>query len=100
MRRQTASHCAFAKLGPQTGDYAPGSSNVGEVALSTVTVYVCLMFLNTSSAGCGGGAPLYCAFAKWGFKPTSSRRRLEGSLFDMITVESGMCSVLGGVSRV
>ena len=49
MRRQTASHCAFAKMGPQTGECAPGPSIVGEVPFSTVNVYVYLMFVNAST---------------------------------------------------
>ena len=57
MRRQTASHCAFAKMGPRIGEYASGPSNIGEVSFSTATVYVCSMFVNASSVGCGGRAP-------------------------------------------
>ena len=38
-------------IGPQTGEYAPGSSNIGEVASFTVAVYVELMFVNASSVG-------------------------------------------------
>ena len=64
MRHQTASHCAFAKLGPQTSEYTPGPSNIGEVALSTVILYVCLMFVNASRAGCGGELPRITYFAE------------------------------------
>ena len=46
MRRRTASRVVFAKLGLQSGEHAPGPSNIGEVALSIVTVYICLMFVN------------------------------------------------------
>ena len=35
----------------------PGASNIGELPLSTVTVYACLMFANASKVGCGGKAP-------------------------------------------
>ena len=33
MRRYGALHCVFAKMGPQTGEFAPGPSNIGKVAV-------------------------------------------------------------------
>ena len=38
MRPRTDPHCAFAKWGPRIGEYASGPSNLGAVALSTVTL--------------------------------------------------------------
>ena len=81
MRHQTASHWAFAKLGPQTSEYTPGPSNIGEVALSTVALYVCLMFVNASSVVCGGTAPCIAHSQNRALKPTSSPRRLKDSWF-------------------
>jgi hypothetical protein len=81
MRPRNALHCVFAKLGPQTGEYAPGPSNIGEVALSAMDVYACLMFVNTSSVGCGGRAPCIAYSQNRPLKPTSSRRRLKDSRF-------------------
>jgi len=69
------------KTGPRIGEYASGPSNIGEVAFSTVTVYVCLMFVNASSVGCGGMAPCFAHSQNRALKPTSSRRRLEDSRF-------------------
>ena len=57
MRLYGASRCVFAKLGPQTGEYTPGPSNICEVASSTVIVYACLVFVSASRAGCGGKRP-------------------------------------------
>ena len=52
-------------IGPQTGEYAPGSSNISEVGSFTVAVYAELMFVNACSVGGGGRAPqVHCAFAK------------------------------------
>ena len=39
MRRYGALHCVFAKMGPQTGEFTPGPSDIGKVALSTVPIY-------------------------------------------------------------
>ena len=65
-------------IGPQTNEYAPESSNIGEVASFTVAVYVELMFVNASSVGGGGRAPCIAHSQKnRALKPTSSRRRLE-----------------------
>ena len=81
MQRQSASHCAFAKLGPHSGEYAPGPSKVGEVASSTVTVYFRLMFVNASSVGCGGGMARIVYFVELGLDSAISLCHLEDSLF-------------------
>ena len=71
----------FRKMGPRIGEYAPGPSNIGEVAASNVTVYVCLMFMKTSSVGCGGCAPRIAYSQNRALKPTSSPRSLKDSRF-------------------
>ena len=78
MRRYGALHCVFAKMGPQTGEFTPGPSNIDKVALSTVTAYVCLMFVD---AICGGRAPCIAYSQNRALKPTSSRRRREDSRY-------------------
>jgi hypothetical protein len=69
VKRQGALYCVFAKYGRQTGEYAPGPSNIREVAWFTVTAYVCLMFVNASSGGCGGRAPCIAYSQNTALKP-------------------------------
>ena len=80
MRRRIVLHCVFAKWGSQSGEYAPGPSNTGEVALSSVIVYVCLALENTISVGCAGGLQRIAHSQNCALKPSSTRRRLQHSL--------------------
>ena len=87
------------KMGPQTGEYAPGPSNVGKVAWSSVIVYACSMFVNASSVGCCGRAPCIAYSQNRASNRQSHAGALKIPAFDTLTVESGMCLVLGVVSR-
>ena len=86
MRRQTALHWAFAKLGPQTGKYTPVPSNIGEVAMLAVTVYARLMFANANSVGCGGRLHCIGHSQNRALDSAISHRRLNTPWFDTLTV--------------
>ena len=99
MRPRTDPHWVFAKRGPRIGEYAPGPSNIGALALSTVTVCALLMFVNASSVGCGCRCP---SLRIRQIGPSNRRAHAGASkipAFDMLAVEGCVYLVLGDPSR-
>ena len=71
------------KRGPRIGEYAPWSSNIGMVALSTVTVCALSMFVNVSSIGCGCRVAFIAHLAKLG--PQTDERTTAPRRFPLLT---------------
>jgi len=79
MRRWTALHCVFAKLGPRRGDFRANAPNIPCFGALIVESGAYLAGRDPSRVGCGVGLLRIAYSRNWALDSAISRRRHEDS---------------------